>query len=131
MPSDDLLLYFQRDMTIVKHWRVNGSHYAKTCYDWLRNMDQRKQEILDLFSKKNAYGKNFKRWFVMWKLFYMAMGQFQDYGNGNEWIVSHYLFRPAATAVTRKSISPVELKTMKQLVQKETSSVQIRQRSQK
>ncbi|MCX7997921.1 MAG: cyclopropane-fatty-acyl-phospholipid synthase family protein [Leptospiraceae bacterium] len=92
MPSDHLLLYFQKDLEILKHWHVSGKHYQKTSEGWLRNMDKHKKEILPIFEK--TYGKeNVTKWWVYWRVFFMACAELWGYRNGEEWIVSHYLFK--------------------------------------
>ena len=91
MPSDDLLLYFNKDLSIEKHRHVSGLHYAKTSEAWLVNMDKHKKEIMPIF--ENTYGKaNAVKWWVYWRLFYMACAELWKYKNGEEWVVSHYLF---------------------------------------
>lgn len=92
MPSDDLLLYFNERLSIQQHWHVSGMHYSKTSEAWLQNMDAHKKEIMPLF--ENTYGKNEAlKWWVYWRIFYMACAELWGYSKGDEWIVSHYLFK--------------------------------------
>ncbi len=92
MPSDDLFLYFQKDFLIEDHWRVNGTHYAKTSEAWYENLLKNKESVMSILEK--TYGEKEKtKWFVYWKVFFLACAELWGYRNGEEWFVSHYLFR--------------------------------------
>lgn len=91
MPSDDLLIHFQKDLELTRHWRVSGKNYQKTAEAWLDNMDSHKNEIQKIFSA--VYGeKQVIRWWVYWRVFFMACAELWGYRKGEEWMVSHYLF---------------------------------------
>jgi cyclopropane-fatty-acyl-phospholipid synthase len=94
MPSDDLLLYFAQDFSIQNHWRVSGTHYSKTSEAWLSTMDEhwRNGKLQPVLAEAYGAGKEFE-WYVNWRLFYLACAELWGYDNGNEWIVSHYLFQ--------------------------------------
>ncbi len=97
MPSDDLLLYFADDLTVEQHWRVSGTHYQKTSRAWLDNMDRNREQIMPILAR--TYGPHeATKWWVYWRVFFMACEELWGYRNGNEWMVSHYVFRKKKAA---------------------------------
>lgn len=91
MPSNNLFSYFNDDLIIKNQWIVNGMHYSKTSEAWLKNMDKHEKEIMPIFEK--TYGKeNAVKWWVYWRVFYMACAELWGFKNGEEWMVCHYLF---------------------------------------
>jgi cyclopropane-fatty-acyl-phospholipid synthase len=92
MPSDHLLLYFQEDLKIERHWRVSGTHYQRTSEAWLQNMDRHDAAIRPLLAA--TYGEaNVPKWRAYWRIFFLACAELWGYRGGTEWLVSHYRFR--------------------------------------
>ena len=91
MPSDDLPMHFQDHLKLQQHWRWNGTHYEKTANAWLANMDAHKTQIWPTIEK--TYGHDFARkWWMRWRMFFMACAELFGYDNGQQWFVSHYRF---------------------------------------
>lgn len=91
MPSEKLFDHFQDHLYIENRWHMNGTHYQKTADAWLSRMDNKKSEILPIF--ESTYGlNNAKKWWVYWRIFFLACSELWGYQNGNEWSISHYLF---------------------------------------
>ena len=58
---------------------------------------------MPLFEK--TYGvKNALKWWVYWRIFFMACAELWKYKNGNEWFVSHYLFENRPVSIVKNEI---------------------------
>ncbi len=91
MPSDDLPLQFQQQLTLERQWRWQGEHYEKTSNAWLSNMDKNKDAVWPIL--ETTYGiDQAQKWWMRWRMFFMACAELFAYNNGQEWYVSHYLF---------------------------------------
>ena len=55
-------------------------------------MDRSRAAIMPLFEA--TYGPaEAAKWWVYWRVFFMSCAELWGYRGGEEWIVSHYLFR--------------------------------------
>lgn len=92
MPSANLLLYFQDDVSVVSHWLVDGKHYAQTSEEWLKRMDSNLGSIRPIM--ESTYGEDSAtKWTVYWRTFFIAVAELFGYNNGDEWMVAHFLFK--------------------------------------
>ena len=97
MPSDDLVVRFQDDLTLLDHWRVNGRHYQRTAELWLENMDRNRADLRPLLGATYGAG-HATRWWVYWRVFLMSCAELFGHRGGEEWLVSHYLMQKPAAA---------------------------------
>jgi len=91
MPSDALLLHFTEDLRVQEHWRIGGEHYAKTSRAWLANLDSQRNRARAVLA--DHYGDAAPVWLNRWRVFFIACEELWGLSRGQEWIVSHYLFR--------------------------------------
>jgi len=92
MPSDDLFLRISGSLELERQNRWSGIHYARTSEAWLQNLDRNKSGVLKIFSEELTEAET-RKTFHRWRLFFMACAETFGFDNGQEWWVSHYLFR--------------------------------------
>jgi cyclopropane-fatty-acyl-phospholipid synthase len=92
MPADELFLRISGSLELERRWRWSGKHYAKTSECWLANMDENRNVILKLFQQELSEKEAFLA-FHRWRIFFLACAETFGFRNGQEWWVSHYLFK--------------------------------------
>jgi cyclopropane-fatty-acyl-phospholipid synthase len=91
IPSCNLPLYYQKNLTIQQHWKVSGNHYARTAEAWLRTMDENKKSLILIFQK--IYGRTEARQrLASWRLFFLFCSELSNTRKGKEWFISQFLF---------------------------------------
>jgi len=93
MPSDDLLLHEQRDLVAVDHWQHSGTHYERTLNAWLERLDEHHDAALAVLEPDPVAGAPEVQ-LQRWRMFLMASAEVWGFRGGDEFLVSHYLFRP-------------------------------------
>ncbi len=97
MPSLELFEEVAPAVRTVDRWIVNGRHYVRTLRAWLRRLDERRPQIVELF--RDVYGDDVASlWLMRWRLFFIACEELFAYRGGREWLVAHHLFAPATVA---------------------------------
>ena len=91
MPSDDLALRCQDDLRVLRRWRWDGTHYARTAEAWLDNMERRRPAVWRALQQAYGVGQA-GLWWVRWRLFFLSCAELFSYEDGQQWWVAHYLF---------------------------------------
>lgn len=92
MPSSDLFLYFQKDIYTIDHWQVNGKHYMKTLDAWLDKLYDNLDKVKVILA--GSYGdNNVDKHLFNWRMFLLYCSEVFGCNDGNDWLVSHMLFR--------------------------------------
>jgi cyclopropane-fatty-acyl-phospholipid synthase len=97
MPSSDLLESLDIPFEVDQRWTVPGTHYARTAEDWLRNIEEQEDEVLQVL--RSTYGaEDAETWFQRWRVFFLACAELFGYRDGTEWVVAHTRLRPTPEA---------------------------------
>lgn len=93
MPSANLLLRFQDDLSVTRQWWLDGRHYERTANHWLEALDRTRNDVLPLLAQNGGESGNPRLALQRWRMFYMAVAELFGYARGQEWGVAHVLMR--------------------------------------
>lgn len=82
MLSEPIIPQLASNLSLVEKWRWNGTHYGRTLRGWLERLDSNVKEIQ--LSKRDIQ---------KWRIFLMACEELFNFRDGDEWYVTHWLFK--------------------------------------
>ena len=91
MPSQELMLWFQRAMRVERRWNFDGTHYARTLEAWLDRLDSNPNRGLETLAGSSGERRTA---LAQWRVFLMAAAETWAFNGGQDWTVSHYLLEP-------------------------------------
>lgn len=97
MPSFNYFKSLPVPFTVEQAWPVNGTHYARTCRDWLRRLDERRGSV-EAVLRKDLPPVEAALQAQRWRIFFMACEELFAWNSGKEWYVGHYLMAPKVSA---------------------------------
>lgn len=106
MPSHDLMLRFPEHMNVAERWVTPGTHYADTLRAWLANLDERREEALEILRASGRTEREARVLYGGWRLFLISTDEIWRYRSGNHWLVSHYLLEPVPARADGGSDAP-------------------------
>lgn len=99
MPSRALIRSFPDLFSVEQEWYWEGTHYARTAEDWLKNLDDNRASVSGVLEQ--TYAADASIWQRRWRFFFLATSGLFGFDGGREWGVSHYLLRPHSHRLNR------------------------------
>ncbi|KAF9613036.1 hypothetical protein IFM89_005470 [Coptis chinensis] len=87
------LLYFQDDVSVLNHWILNGKHMARTHESWLKKLLNNRNAARDILKVCLGTEEAAEKCINHFRTFFLAMSEQYSCNNGEEWMISHVLFR--------------------------------------
>ncbi|TVS17057.1 MAG: class I SAM-dependent methyltransferase [Gammaproteobacteria bacterium] len=93
MPREDQFAQFPDVVTLEQRWWLEGTHYQRTCNDWLAKLDAQRTRVADQLV--GTYGpESVSIWLQRWRMFFMACAELFGLDDGSQYGVVHSLMSP-------------------------------------
>ncbi|MCL7029629.1 hypothetical protein MKW94_019699 [Papaver nudicaule] len=91
--SASALLYFQDDVSVVDHWVLNGMHMARSNEEWAKKFDRNLEVAKEVLKPGLGSEEAVNQVITNFKTFLIGNVVQFSLNNGEEWMVSHVLFK--------------------------------------